>query len=126
MKAFYIPAGILILILAVSLWTSHYVDQRTDHWIALLEQADDTGRHEDWPSAQNHLNKAYQDWNNCQTFFHTIMEHDTLDEAELLFQGAIAVCEEQDDADFHLLLAQLMAQLQHMAETQSVSIKNIL
>lgn len=126
MKAFYIPTGILVIILAFSLLTGHYVDQRTDHWVTLLEQVDDTGRQEDWTSAQNSLDEVYQDWNNCQTFFHTIMEHDTLDETELLFQGAIAVCEERDDADFHLMLAQLMAQLRHMAETQSSSIKNIL
>lgn len=126
MKAFYIPTGILVIILGFSLWTGHYVDQRTDHWVTLLEQVDDTGRREDWTSAQNSLDEVYRDWNSCQTFFHTIMEHDTLDETELLFQGAIAVCEERDDADFHLMLAQLMAQLQHMAETQSSSIKNIL
>ena len=126
MKALYIPAGLLALILALSLWTGRYVELRTGHWIALLEQTDDAGRQEDWPSAQNRLREAYQDWDSSQTFFHTIMEHDALDEAETLFQGAIAVCEERDDADFHLLLAQLISQLQHLAETQSISIKNIL
>ena len=54
------------------------------------------------------------------------MEHDELDQAEELFAGAFAVCREQDGADFHTMLAQLMNQLKLLAETQSVSIKNIL
>ena len=33
MKAFYIPAGLLALILAFSLWAGSYVRQRTDDWI---------------------------------------------------------------------------------------------
>ena len=63
---------------------------------------------------------------SSQGFFHTIMNHSDLDEAESLFAGAKAVCSQQDDADFHLLLAQLMEQMDLLAETQSVSIKNIL
>lgn len=126
MKAFYIPAALLALILSFSLWTGRYVELRTDHWTALLEQVDEAGRREDWPDAQERLAQVYQDWLGSQTFFHTIMEHDALDEAETLFQGAIAVGQEQDDADFHLLLAQLACQLRLLSETQSISIQNIL
>lgn len=126
MKAFYIPAVFLALILGFSLWTGRYVELRTDHWTAHLEQIDDTARREDWSGAREHLERTYRDWLDSQTFFHTIMDHEELDQAESLFQGALAVCEEADDADFHLLLAQLACQLRLLAETQSVSIKNIL
>ena len=54
------------------------------------------------------------------------MSHSDLDEAESLFAGAKAVCSQQDDADFHLMLAQLMEHMDLLAETQSISIKNIL
>ena len=81
---------------------------------------------EDWSQAEKRLLEAYDDWDSSQGFFHTIMNHSDLDEAESLFAGAKAVCSQQDDADFHLLLAQLMEQMDLLAETQSVSIKNIL
>lgn len=125
MKAFYIPAGLLALILAFSLWAGSYVRQRTDHWTALLEETDKAAMEEDWTGAQQRLLDAYDDWDSSQSFLHTIMNHSDLDEAESLFAGAKAVCSQRDDADFHLLLAQLMEQMDLLAETQSVSIKNI-
>lgn len=126
MKALYIPAAFLAAILAFSLWTGRYVELQTTRWTNLLEQTDAVASQENWTAAQTQLRQAYQDWDASQTFFHTIMNHSDLDEAEALFQGAMAVCDEQDDADFHLLLAQLMSQLRLLAETQSISIKNIL
>ena len=126
MKALYIPAGLMALILAFSLWTGHYVRQRTDHWTAMLEHADEAAMAEDWSSAEKRLLDAYADWDSSQCFFHTIMSHSDLDEAESLSAGAKAVCSQQDDADFHLMLAQLMEHMDLLAETQSISIKNIL
>ena len=41
MKAFYIPVGLLALILGFSLWTGRYVELRTQHWTALLEETPD-------------------------------------------------------------------------------------
>lgn len=125
MKAFYVPAGLLVLILCFSLWAGRYVEMRTEQWNAALELADQAAAREDWAEAGRRLEAAYGDWDSSQTFFHTIMEHDELDEAEKLFAGAFAVCREGDDADFHQMLAQLTSQLRLLAETQSVSIKNV-
>ena len=126
MKAFYIPAGLLAVILGFSLWTGQYVEQRTAHWTSLLEETERLAQREDWEQAAKHLETAYADWDSSQTFFHTIMDHDELDEAESLFAGAFAVCREEDSADFHMLLAQLMGQLHLLSETQSLSVRNVL
>lgn len=126
MKACVIPIGLLAAILGFSLWAGRYVEVRTDHWIALLETADEAAAAENWREAEAQLQGAYRDWEGSQTFFHTIMAHEGLDEAETLFVGAAAVCRERDDADFHLMLAQLTAQLRLLAETQNGGIKNVL
>ncbi len=126
MKAFYIPVGLLALILGFSLWAGRYVELRTEHWTALLEEVDQAGGQEDWALARERLERAYADWDSSQTFFHTIMDHDELDEAEELFAGAFAVCRERDGADFHTMLAQLTNQLRLLSETQSISVKNVL
>ena len=126
MKNFYIPVGILVLILGFSLWTGRYVELRTEHWTALLEQADQEGRMENWNSARDQMDRIYEDWQSSQTFFHIIMDHEELDSAEDLFAGAFAMCREEDDADFHQLLAQLIKQLELLSETQQASIQNIL
>ena len=126
MTHFYIPVGILAVILSFSLWAGRYVELRTEHWTALLEQADREGRQEDWNAAREQMDRAYADWQSSQTFFHIIMDHEELDAAEGLFAGAFAVCEEGDDADFHQMLAQLIKQLDLLSETQQASIRNIL
>ena len=131
MKACVIPIGLLAAILGFSLWAGRYVEVRTDHWIALLETADEAAAAENWREAEAQLQGAYRDWEGSQTFFHTIMAHEGLMgemgavSSETLFVGAAAVCRERDDADFHLMLAQLTARLRLLAETQSVSIKNV-
>lgn len=126
MKAFYIPLGVLVLILGFSLWTGRYVEQRTGHWNELLEETGQLARQEEWDRAEERLKTAYADWSSSQTFFHIIMDHSELDKAEGLFAGAFALCREEDDADFHAFLAQLTSQLRLLAETQSVSVKNVL
>ena len=126
MKAFYIPMGLLLVILGFSLWTGRYVEQHTERWNAMLEEIEDLARDEAWAEAEVRLETAYADWDASQTFFHTIMDHSELDEAENLFAGAFAVCRERDSADFHMLLAQLAGQLRLLSETQCVRIKNIL
>lgn len=126
MKAFYIPVGLLVVILGFSLWTSRYVEQQTERWNAMLEEIEELAREEVWAEAEVRLEAAYADWDARQTFFHTIMDHSELDEAENLFAGAFAVCRERDSADFHTLLSQLAGQLRLLSETQCVSVKNIL
>ena len=40
MKALYLPLLLLGAMLAFALWTGRFVQQRTDHWIDMLELAD--------------------------------------------------------------------------------------
>lgn len=126
MKALYLPLALLAAMLAFALWTGHYVHQQTDHWIAMLELADHLAAEEQWEDAEDQIQRSYQDWKSSQTFFHTILEHQELDEAESLFAAAFAACDQRDVPDFHTTLAQLYSQLRLLSETQQVSIKNFL
>lgn len=125
MKAFYIPAAVLAAILAFSLWTGRYVQQNTELWTAELAESGEAARTGDWPAAAERLEGAYRGWSRSQDFFHTIMDHAGLDEAEELFAGALAVCRERDEPDFHTLLSQLSVSLEMLSETQQLSLRNI-
>ena len=126
MKPLVISLAALGLILGFSLWAGSYVAARTEDWSAQLDEADNFAQEERWAQAEERLRLAYADWGWSQTFFHTIMEHAELDEAESLFATAFAACDEADAPDFHAAMAQLASQLRLLAETQAVSIKNIL
>ena len=126
MKPLVISLAALGLILVFSLWAGSYVAARTENWSAQLDEADNFAQEERWAQAEERLRLAYADWGRSQTFFHTIMEHAELDEAESLFATAFAACDQEDAPDFHAAMAQLASQLRLLAETQAVSIKNIL
>lgn len=126
MKALYLPLALLGAMLVFALWTGHYVQQQTDRWIAMLELSDRLAAEEQWEDAEDQIQRSYQDWKRSQTFFHTILEHQELDEAESLFAAAFAACDQRDVPDFHTTLAQLYSQLRLLSETQQVSIKNFL
>lgn len=126
MKSFAIPAGVLAALAAFSLWTGSFVEKHTGLWICQLEAVDDTARQEDWNETLRQLEGVYSSWGDCQTFFHTVMVHSDLDEAESLFVEALAVCAEEDGASLHPLLSRLIKQLELLSETHSASIKNIL
>ena len=125
MKAFYLPAGVLALILACSLWAGRFLEVRTEHWSGLLTEVSQAAEAEDWPRAGDALRRAYEDWDGDQTFLHTILEHDALDEAEQLFAAAMAACRQEDGEETLIQLAQLRSSLRLLAETQGASIQNI-
>lgn len=125
MKALYVPLAVLAGLLAFSLWTGHYVEERAAHWETLLGEADRLAREERWEETAEQLQKAQESWDKSRSFLHTVMEHEELDQAESLFAAAFAACDEEDVPDFHTALAQLSAALDLLAETQQVSIKNI-
>lgn len=125
MKTLYLPAAVLAAILACSLWAGRFLEVRTEHWSELLSSASQAAEAEEWSQAGEVLRQAYEDWSRDQTFLHTILEHDALDEAEQLFAAAMAACRQEDGEEALIQLAQLRSSLRLLAETQGASIQNI-
>lgn len=126
MRALTIPAAVLAAVLAFALWSGCYVQGRTEVWTALLGEADRLAGEERWQETAQQLRRSYESWQESRTFLHTIVEHDDLDEVETFFAAAFAACDEEDIPDFHTSLNQLAEKLTLLAETQEISIKNIL
>lgn len=126
MKAFYIPASLLVLFLLFSLWVSAYVQEQTDSWITAVENLSIPSEEEHWHEIESELLALHKDWTNSQRFFHLILDHEDLDDAEKYFSGALAACREEDSVEFSIHLAQLVSQFIFLGDTQEVTLKNIL
>ena len=126
MKVLLLSLGAMAVILAFSLWAGGFVQQQAQTWSALLEQAGQAAEEEDWPAAEALLAQARVSWDRSETFFHTIIEHEELNEAQSLFAAAEEACRQRDSGDFSAQLALLTVRLKVLAETQSVSIKTLL
>ncbi len=126
MKALTIPTLILVLLFTLSLGSAAAVKAQTEACLRPLSSLDELAQVENWHMTTEHLQQSYQIWQQNQFFFHTIMEHQELDETESLFASAFAACKEEDEPDFHMTLAQLKISLQHLSEKQQISLGNIL
>ena len=126
MKVLVLPLTAMAAILIFSLWAGSYVQQQTESWEQLLEQAAQSALEEDWSQAENLLSQTQKSWERRKTFLHTIIEHSELNEAESFFAAADIACRQQDAQEFISQVTVLSVQLRLLAETQAVSIKNIL
>ena len=126
MKVLVLPLTAMAAILIFSLWAGGYVQQQTESWEQLLEQAAQSALEEDWSQAESLLSQTQKSWERRKTFLHTIIEHSELNEAESLFAAADIACRQQDTQEFITQVTVLSVQLRLLAETQAVSIKNIL
>lgn len=126
MKVFRIPCFILLLLLTFCLFNSHAVSHRCHDWTAQIHIIDRQVAQQHWDAAADDLKKLYEDWDTCQTWFHIVIEHKEIDNAEALLQRCIVLCQEQDNVEFRATLSDLRSQLMLLDEMERVSIKNIL
>ena len=126
MKVFRIPVFVLLLILIFSLFNSVALSRRCEDWTAQLEAADTAAQQEDWASARQKLESAYDDWKQHQTWLHIVIEHKEIDTAESLLQRCRVLGQEEDSVEFRSTLADLCSQIRLLNEMERVSIKNIL
>lgn len=125
-KAILPPIAVLTAILAFSLWNSHSMTQKTNHWRSQLRQAEAWALAENWSAAEAALTESYDAWSSCQTYLHIVSEHDAVDDAEAMYRRAMAFAVSQEPSEFHAEIADLQDQLCLLAEMERFSIKNVL
>ena len=126
LKAFYIPLAILISILLFSLITGAYVQRCAQEWNFLLEACDEFLQQDQWENSETLLREALNDWEKRATLFHMFLDHEALENIDLLFSGAFAACRQQERSDLQIFLYQLKSQFLFLADTQRTTLKNIL
>ncbi|MDO4315595.1 MAG: DUF4363 family protein [Oscillospiraceae bacterium] len=116
----------LAAILAFALWNSRAMTADTDRWRAQLSQSDALAQAGDWSGAAAVLSDSYEDWSARQTYLHIVSEHDAVDDAEAMYQRAMAFAAAQEPSEFRAELSDLRDQLRLLAEMERFSIGNIL
>ncbi len=126
MKYFWIPAAILTLLLALSLWNARAVAEEIDGWCATVDAARAAAQDGNLAAAEASMAALEQSWQARRTYYHSILEHDELDGAEEFYARACSALRSGDDGGFLAETAALAAQLRVIAEMQSLRIENIL
>ena len=103
-RALFLPAAVLGLLLAFSLWNSFAMSAHVQRWQSQVDEA---------------IRLA-------QTYLHTVTQHDAVDDAGAMYHRAMAFAACQEDSEFQAEAAGLRDQLRLLAEMEQFSVKNIL
>lgn len=125
-KAISAPLLVLFALLVFTLYNYFIMSQNTVHWCHQLQQTVLFVQSEDWYHAEISLEESYADWSKHQIYLHIVSTHDTIHEAESMYQRARAFAAAQEPSELQAELAGLQAQLRSLAAKEQFSIRNIL
>jgi len=125
-KYFAIPAAILSVLLALSLWNAAALRRDIEPWRDALSEAAEASARGDWDAAARTVGTVRGAWEARHPYYHLVTAHDELDAADTLFAQAESYAAAREGAEFRAALAQLRAQLRVVAEMQALTLKNIL
>lgn len=126
MKRLYIAAALLILLLGVSLANGWYAQNITGEMCKELRQAQLLAEVEDWSQAESITRQVYEDWQGRHFYFHTLMRHSDTDQVLRAFRQVLEYLRLQEPDQYNAANADLMAQLELLAEMEQASVVNVL
>lgn len=125
-RFFYLPAALLLALLAAVLINAAVSHAYVARWCDTLEEAQSAAQTEDWDGARDRLAAVKARWDEAADYFHIILQHDALNEAESLLLRAESYALAQDKAELLACIAELASQLRLLAEMQQLTLPNIL
>lgn len=126
MKRLWIAVGLLALLLAASLTNAWYAQNITEDMGRQLRQAQSLTEQEEWSRAEALTRQVYEDWQGHHFYFHTLMRHSDTDQILRAFRQVLEYLRLREPDQYNAANADLMAQLELLAEMEQATIVNVL
>ena len=126
MRAVRVPVFVLAAVLAYILCNAAWVTGESQRWLDAAAQVSDAALQGSAEDAGEALDALDALWQRPQGYLHIVISHTELDEAEALLAQARAAVRQGDMQALYPIIAELRSQFELLAETQQVSLKNIL
>lgn len=126
MKRLWIAAALLMVLLGASLANGRHAQELTGEMRESLRQAQDLAEQEDWGRAESLTRQVYEDWQSHHFYFHTVMRHGDTDQILRAFRTVLEYLRLQEPDQYNAANADLMAQLELLAEMEQASVVNVL
>lgn len=126
MKRLWIAVGLLALLLGASLANAWYAQRLTGEMREELSQAQILTEQEAWGQAEALTRQVYEDWQDHHFYFHTLMRHSDTDQVLRAFRQVLEYLKLQEPDQYNAANADLMAQLELLAEMEQASVVNVL
>ena len=126
MKRLWIAAALLLFLLGASLTNAWYAHDVTDGMRKQLRQAQTSAEQGDWARAESLTRQAYEDWQGLHFYVHTTMRHSDTDLVLRGFRAVLEYLQLQEPDQYNAANADLMAQLELLAEMEQPTVVNVL
>lgn len=126
MKRLWIAAALMVFLLGASLANGWYARKLTGEMGESLRQAQLLAEQEDWGRAEALTRQVYEDWQSHHFYFHTVMRHGDTDEILRAFRTVLEYLQLQEPDQYNAANADLVAQLELLAEMEQASMVNVL
>ena len=126
MKRLWIAAGLLLVLLTASLANAWYARKVTGGMNDQLGQAQGLAENGDWARAEGLTRQVYEDWQDRHFYFHTLMRHSDTDQVLRAFRAVLEYIQLQEPDQYNAANADLMAQLELLAEMEQAAVVNVL
>lgn len=126
MKRLWISVGLLLLLLGGSLFNAWYAKELTDamgEQLRLAQQMTETGR---WEQALALTQRVYDQWESRHFYLHSTMRHSDTDQILRGFRTVIEYLRLQEPDQYNAANADLITQLELLAEMEQPSVVNVL
>ena len=126
MRRLWISVGLLLLLLGGSLFNAWYAKELTDtmgEQLRLAQQMTQTGQ---WEQALDLTQEVYDHWENCHFYLHSTMRHSDTDQILRGFRTVIEYLRLQEPDQYNAANADLITQLELLAEMEQPSVVNVL
>ena len=126
MRACLAPVALLLGILGLALWNGAHIAGECARWQGQLQQVEALAVGGDWDGALAALDAGHGDWSRGQTYLHVVAEHGAVEAAEAMYLRAASYAAAQELTELRAELSGLREQLRLLAETERLSLGNIL
>ena len=126
MKRLWIAAGLLALLLGASLTNAWYAQKLTGNMGERLRQAQTLTGQGNWDRAEALTRQVYEDWQDHHFYFHTLMRHSDTDQVLRAFRQVLEYLRLREPDQYNAANADLVAQLELLAEMEQASVVNVL
>ena len=121
-----IAAALLLVLQGASLANAWYAQSLTGGMTDQLRRAQSLTEQDDWAQAEAVTRQVYEDWQSHHFYFHTLMRHSDTDQVLRAFRQVLEYLPLQEPDQYNAANADLMAQLELLAEMEQASVVNVL
>lgn len=126
MKPFFIACLILVSLFAAGLMNAQTVSRLSDSIETQLSYSQSSAKSGQWDEVGDTLHDVAELWQEHKTYLHVTLDHSEIEEVEALFAEARQYAAQGDVDKYCTCAERLAVQLEHLKETQRISIKNVL